>query len=796
MKVPMKWLKEYVDIPMNAEDYASKMIMTGTAVEGVEKTGTQFDNVVVGEVITCVDHPNSDHLHVCMVNVGQEEPIQIVCGAPNVRAGMRVAAALDGAHLPGGVKIKKGKLRGEASCGMLCSGPELDVPAGLYPHIGEAGIIEIFEDVPAGTDVHEVFGLGDDIVDFEILANRPDCLSVWGLARESSAVLKQHFVMPEIEVTETGKGTFDEYARVIVRDTATCPRYCARVITNVKIGPSPKWMREYLYGAGVRPINNIVDITNFVMLETGHPMHAFDLSRVKDQTIVVRRAYPGERLTTLDGKEHLLDESMLVIADNENATGLAGIMGGEESEIESDTASVLFECAAFERANNRVTARRLGVRTEASGRFEKGVCPATALEALERACMLVNMLECGDVVPGVYDNYPNPKEGKTIEASVDRVCRLNGVQVSADDMEDILNRLYIDTELCGDTLTCEIPAFRQDMETEADIAEEVLRMYGYDHIPSTLMNGVTMAGKRSVNMAFNDRVKNALVGMGMFEILNYSFISPRWIENLNLAADDARRNTVVLRNPLGEDTSVMRTTMVPSMLNTIANNLNRGNSEGKLFELSKTFQPTGVAGELPIEKYMLTIGLFGGDVDFYSVKNAAMWLMQIFGVVPQVAAGGDAYYHPGRKAILSADGVQLAQLGEIHPDVAERFGIESRVYIAEIDLEALRPMEKPLYGVKPLPKFPAVTRDIAVVVDETAGVGTMLDTIKASAGKTLESAKLFDIYRGDKLGRNKKSVAFALSFRAADRTLTDEEISGAMAKILKALENGFGAELR
>ena len=796
MKVPMKWLKEYVDIPMNAEDYASKMIMTGTAVEGVEKTGTQFDNVVVGEVITCVDHPNSDHLHVCMVNVGQEEPIQIVCGAPNVRAGMRVAAALDGAHLPGGVKIKKGKLRGEVSCGMLCSGPELDVPSGLYPHIGDAGIIEIFEDVPAGTDVHEVFGLGDDIVDFEILANRPDCLSVWGLARESSAVLKQHFVMPEIEVTETGKGTFDDYARVIVRDTETCPRYCARVITNVKIGPSPKWMREYLYGAGVRPINNIVDITNFVMLETGHPMHAFDLSRVKDQTIVVRRAYPGERLTTLDGKEHLLDESMLVIADNENATGLAGIMGGEESEIESDTASVLFECAAFERANNRVTARKLGVRTEASGRFEKGVCPATALEALERACMLVNMLECGDVVPGVYDNYPNPKEGKTIEASVDRVCRLNGVQVSADDMEDILNRLYIDTELCGDTLTCEIPAFRQDMETEADIAEEVLRMYGYDHIPSTLMNGVTMAGKRSVNMAFNDRVKNALVGMGMFEILNYSFISPRWIENLGLSADDARRNTVVLRNPLGEDTSVMRTTMVPSMLNTIANNLNRGNSEGKLFELSKTFQPTGVAGELPIEKYMLTIGLFGGDVDFYSVKNAAMWLMQIFGVVPQVAAGGDAYYHPGRKAILSADGVQLAQLGEIHPDVAERFGIESRVYIAEIDLEALRPMEKPLYGVKPLPKFPAVTRDIAVVVDETAGVGTMLDTIRASAGKTLESAKLFDIYRGDKLGRNKKSVAFALSFRAADRTLTDEEISGAMAKILKALENGFGAELR
>ena len=795
MKVPMKWLKEYVEIPMNAEEYANQMIMTGTAVEGVDKTGEQFDKVVVGYVVSCVDHPNSDHLHICMVDVGGEEPIQIVCGAPNVHAGMRVAAALDGAHLPGGVKIKKSKMRGEVSNGMLCSGPELDVPAGLYPHIGDEGIIEITEDVAPGTDVKEVFGLGDDIVDFEILANRPDCLSVWGLARESSAVLKQHFVMPEIAVEENGKGKFEDYATVEVRDTETCPRYCARVITNVKIGPSPKWMREYLYGAGVRPINNIVDITNFVMLETGHPMHAFDLSRVKDQTIIVRRAFPGEKLTTLDGKVHTLDESMLVIADKENATGLAGIMGGEESEIEGDTASVLFECAAFERANNRVTARKLGVRTEASGRFEKGVCPATALEALERACMLVNMLECGDVVPGVYDNYPHPAEGKTIEASVQRICRLNGVDVDGEDMEDILNRLYIDTERCGDTLTCEVPAFRQDMDTEADIAEDVLRMYGYDHIPSTLMNAVTMAGRRSESMVFNDRVKAALVGQGMFEILNYSFISPRWIESLGLAADDERANCVVLRNPLGEDTSVMRTTMVPSMLNTIASNLNRGNAEGRLFELSKVFMPAA-AGELPVEKHMLTLGLFGGGADFYAVRDAAIWLMQVFGVTPGVKAGGDDYYHPGRKAVLSAGDVRLAQLGEIHPDVAEKFGIESRVYVAEIDLDALRPLEQGFNGVRPLPKFPAVTRDIALVVDEKVPVGEMLETIRVSGGKTLESVKFFDIYRGEKLGKDKKSVAYALAFRASDRTLTDEEISGAMAKILKAVEAGYGAELR
>ena len=795
MKVPMKWLKEYVDINMPATEYADRMIATGTAVEGVDKSGEQFDKVVVGYVVSCVDHPNSDHLHICMVDVGGAEPIQIVCGAPNVHAGMRVAAALDGAHLPGGVKIKKGKMRGEVSNGMLCSGPELDVPAGLYPHIGDEGIIEIFEEVAPGTDVKEVFGLGDDIVDFEILANRPDCLSVWGLARESSAVLDEHFVMPEITVEEKGKGKFEDYATVKVLDDEACQRYCARIITNVKIGPSPKWMREYLYGAGVRPINNIVDITNFVMLETGHPMHAFDLSKVKDSTIIVRKAYKDEKLTTLDGKEHTLDETMLVIADHDNATGLAGIMGGEESEIVGDTASVLFESAAFERSNNRVTARKLGMRTEASGRFEKGVNPDGCREALERACMLVEMLECGDVVPGVFDHNPNPVQPRTIEAEVARVCRRNGVEVSGEEMEEILNRLFIDTTLCDGVLTCEIPSFRQDMTTDADIAEEVLRMYGYDHIPSTLMNAVTMPGYRDEKRVFADRVKEALVGMGMYEILNYSFISPKWIENLGLAEGDARYNTVVLRNPLGEDTSVMRTTLVPSVLSTVAANLNRGNTEVKLFELSKTFVPAEAAGELPAEKNALCIGMTGADVDFYTIKNAVVWTLAKFGVEAEIAADGDSYYHPGRKAVLSVSGVKIATIGEIHPDIAENFEIEKRVYVAEVDLDALRPLEKPFYGVKPLPKFPAVTRDIALVVDESVGAGTMMDTIRKAA-KNLEDVRLFDIYRGEKLGAGKKSVAYALSFRAADRTLTDDEIANAMNKILKALSENHSAELR
>ena len=794
MKVPMRWLKEYVDIKLKPEDYASRMIMTGTAVEGVDVTGAQFDGVVVGHVLSCEPHPNSDHLHICMVDVGQEEPLQIVCGAPNVAAGQYVPAALDGAHLPGG-KIKKGKIRGEVSNGMLCSGPELDVPEGLYPHCGNEGILVFQEEYKPGTDVKEIFGLGDNVVDFEILANRPDCLSVWGLARESAAVLDEYCVMPEIAVEEDGEGKFEDYATVKVIDTENCPRYCARVITDVKIGPSPKWMREYLYGAGVRPINNIVDITNFVMLETGHPMHAFDLSKVKDQTIVVRRARPDEKLVTLDGKEHSLTEDMLVIADNENATGLAGIMGGEESEIVSDTASVLFECAAFDRTNNRLTARKLGVRTESSGRFEKGVCAATTMEALDRACMLVNMLECGKVVPGAYDNYPNPEPARTVEADVARICRRIGVDVDGEAMEDILNRLNIETTLCEGTLTCEIPAWRQDIESDADISEEVLRMYGYDHIPSTLMNAVTMPGKKSAQRAFTDRVKTALVGMGLYEIENYSFISPKWLEKLELPEGDWRLDPVPLRNPLGEDTSVMRTTLAPSMLTTLAFNLNRGNAEGRLFELAPVFKPAE-PGKLPEEKLTLALGMYGEDVDFYTMKNAVVWLLQQFGIAPDIEAAGDSYYHPGRKAVLSVSGTPLATLGEIHPDLAERFEISRRVYLAEIDLAAVEAAEVEITGVKDLPKFPAVSRDIALVADEAVGTGTMLDAIRKAGGRTLESARLFDVFRSDKLGKGKKSVAYALTFRAADRTLTDEEITGSMNRILSALEKDFGAEIR
>ncbi|MBQ6646015.1 MAG: phenylalanine--tRNA ligase subunit beta, partial [Clostridia bacterium] len=700
------------------------------------------------------------------------------------------------AVLPGGT-IKKGKIRGVESCGMLCSGPELDVPESLYPHCGDKGIIILNEDYPLGMSVSEVFGLGDDVIEYEILANRPDCLSVWGVARESASVLGEHFVMPEISFKETGKGTFDDYAKVRVEDETNCPRYCARIITNVKIGPSPKWMREYLHGAGMRSINNIVDITNFVMLETGHPMHAFDLSKVKDSTIVVRRAHEGEVLKTLDGKEHVLNGNMLVIADNQNATGLAGIMGGEESEIVSDTASVLFECAAFERGNNRVTARSLGIRTESSGRFEKGVCAETCMEALDRACMLVEMLGCGEIVSGAYDHYPNPAPQKVITADANRIRRRIGVDVPTETMEDILLSLNIDTEIDGNTLTCTVPTYRQDIEGEADLSEEILRMYGYDHISSTLMTGVTMPGFRNEKQSFNTGIKKALVGMGFYEAQSFSFISPTWLTKLGLQEGDSRLNCVRIRNPLGEDTSVMRTTLVPSMLNSLALNMNRGNAAARLMEVSPVFLPRE-NGELPEEHPWLVIGMYGDGADFYALKRVVMCLCARYGLTPDVQPGGDSYYHPGRKAELTVRGgsVKLGQIGEIHPLIAEKFELSERAYVAQIDVQALKSCQVELGAIKPLPKFPAVSRDIALVVGDEVGAGTLLNTIEKAAGKLCEEVSLFDVYKGERLGKDKKSLAYTITLRSPDHTLTDSEINAVMDKVLSQVEKLHGAVLR
>jgi len=793
MKVPMNWLREYVDVKLDVHEYAKRMVMTGTGVEGITNTA-EFEGVVAGRVLTCEPHPNSDHLHVCTVDVGREAPLQIVCGAPNVRAGQLVPVAVEGARLPGGT-IKRGKLRGVESCGMICSGPELGIPSGLYPNVGDEGILVIQEDVSPGVCVKNVLGVGDDVVDFEILANRPDCLSVWGIARESSAVLGEYCVMPEIEVIEKGE-PIGNYASVEVKDAQLCPRYSARVVANVKIGPSPLWMRAYLHAAGIRPINNIVDITNFVMLETGHPMHAFDLAKVREGRIIVRRAKDGETLTTLDGKKHELTTNMLVIADAENATGLAGIMGGEESEIGEGTKSVLFECAAFDRTGIRLTSRALGIRTESSARFEKGVCVESTMEALERACMLVNMLECGDVAPGAIDLYPSPAPERVITASASRMAKLMGVDVPPERMEDILNSLNIDATLAGDELTCVPPAWRGDIETEADLAEEVLRLYGYDAIPSTLMRGETMLGERSEAQRFRDRAKETLVGMGFYEALNYSFVSPKWLGSMNFEQGDWRLDPLPVRNPLGEDTSVMRTTLAPSMLNSLSTNFSRGNAEVKLFELSNAFRKTEPRA-LPEEIPVLMLGMYGEGVDFYQLRDVVVCLLQRFGIAASVEPGGESWLHPGRRAKVVSGKAVLGQMGEAHPDVAARFDLEGRrVYLAELPLNSMMKAALPIPEVKPLPRFPAVSRDIALVMDEAVGVGSVVETVRRAAGKTLEDVKLFDLFRGAQVGPGKKSAAFALTFRAPDRTLTDAEVSASFNKIVKACEANHGAKLR
>lgn len=805
MLAPLKWLGEYVDIDIATDEYVRRMIMAGNGVEGTSTTGEQFSNVVVGYVVSCVDHPNSDHLHLCMVDVGAGEPIQIVCGAPNVHAGMRVAAALDGAHLPGGVKIRRSKMRGEVSNGMLCSGPELDVPASLYPNIGDAGIIEIFEDVAPGTDVKQVFGLGDDVVDFEVLANRPDCLSIWGMARESAAVLGKKYKAPELTVREADVDDMSKSVSIEVRDTDLCPRYIGKLIRNVRIAPSPKWLREYLYAAGMRPINNIVDITNFVMIETGNPMHAFDMSKVRDGRIIVRRAAPGEILTTLDGKQRELDESMLVIADGQQATGLAGIMGGEESEITEGTHDVLFECAAFDRTCIRLTSRHLGLRTDASGHYERGVCPAMSMDAMLRACQLVNLLDAGDVAPGIVDIYPDPAPETVIKASVKRIQQHIGVNVPAERMVEILEGLEIATQRDGDELTCHVPKYRTDMESYADVSEEVLRLYGYDAIPSTLMTGVTMRGGKNHDHIVVDRVRDVLLAVGGYEIQTYSFISPQDIEKLGLPTDDARLNPVRLLNPLGEDTSVMRTTLAPSMLQTLSYNLNHGNPQALLFETAVRFEktdemahtPDGKLANLPNEKPTLAIGMYGGDADFYKLKFVVDALLTHFGEQGKYAAQGDAHYHPGRRATVSVNGQAVGQLGEIHPDVAAAFGMEGkRVYLAEIDLTALDANVPPIEAPKPIPRFPAVSRDLALVMDERQPVGEVMDEIAHAAGKICEAVNVFDVYRGEQLGAGKKSVAFSLTLRAADRTLVEDEINAAMKKVVGNCAHKFGAQIR
>jgi len=796
MRVPMQWLKQYTDIPVSAQAFQDAMINHGTGVEGLEDQNEVLQNVVVGKVLAVRDHENSDHLHVLTVDVGEAEPVQIVCGAPNVTEGILVPVAKVGAKLPGGIEIKKGKLRGVESYGMCCSGPEIGVPDYLYPSVGDEGLLVFHEEYAPGSDVRPILGVDDTIVDFEILANRPDCLSVWGVAREAAATLGTKFNKPEIKV-DTVPGKMSDFVNIEVQDTDLCPRYCARVVKNIKIGPSPMWMRKALHAAGVRSINNIVDITNYVMLETGHPMHAFDLDKVKEQHVIVRRAYEGEKIVTLDGKERDLTTDMLMIADQTNATGIAGVMGGEESEITEETKTVMFEIAAFNRSNIRLTTRALGMRTEASGRFERGVCAATCREAADRACQLINMLGCGEVIDDVYDCYPNPKPQTVVEASVKRINNRIGMQIPGEEMVRILTSLHMDATLNGDKLTVVAPEYREDIEVEEDLSEEVLRIYGYEHIQSTLLRGETAPGTRNANMLLSDKVSRILVGMGLFEIRNFSFISPKLLDKLNLSADDKRLNVLKLINPLGEDTSVMRSTLVPSVLGTVSLNQNRNNESAMLYEISPVFDMSEYKlGELPHEQPMLCIGAYGPEVDFYRVRDIVLDMLARFGVSCEIVPGAEPYHHPGRAAKLMMGDVCLANVAEVHPATMAAFEITKRTVIAEVNLELLGELRCKMGHVHALPKFPAVTRDIALVMDEKTTVGSVLGSIRKAGGALLESAEMFDIYRGAQLGEGKKSVAFSLAFRNSERTLSDDDVNPLMKKILASCEKNNGAVLR
>ena len=796
MKISMNWIRQYADIPVTPAEYESRMIMHGTGVEGIEYLGEECQNVVVGRVLTCRDHENSDHLHVCTVDVGQEEPLQIVCGAPNVKEGILAPVALVGAKLPGGHEIKKGKLRGVESCGMLCSGPEIGVPVELYPSVGDAGLLIFNEEYPVGTDVRKIFGLDDYVADFEILANRPDCLCAWGIARETAASLDTQLKLPKVEVKEAG-GDIRDHVQVAVEDFSRCPRYAARVIKNVRVAPSPMWMRQVLHAAGMRSINNIVDITNFIMLETGHPMHAFDLSKVRGRRIVVRSAHEGETLRTLDGKDHALDSGDLLICDAEGPTGLAGIMGGEESEITDGTTEVMFECATFDRAVTRLSARRMGIRTESSGRFERGVSANDIMLALDRACQLVNMLDAGDVVSGCYDLYEKLEKPQPIVCSVRRLAARTGVAITAEEMVNALKKLNFEVALDGDTLTATAPDYRQDIERDADICEEVLRMVGYDRIPSTRLRGETTPGGLNPWMQRKTRLRSLLSGLGYDEMMTFSFVSMKAIASLGLDAGDPRMHPVQVRNPLGEDTACMRTTLAPDMLRILSGNYNRGNETALLYEFGTLFDGTRRTEEgLFPESPALILGAYGKGQDFYSVRGAVEALCDREGVGVKVVPGADRYYHPGRSARLMHGQSVIAQLGQIHPDIAAANDLPEETLLAEIDLVNLYACAKPMGEVAAISRMQAVSRDIALVMDDKQNLGPVMDAIRTAAGPLLEDIRLFDVFRGVQLGLGKKSAAFSLVFRSPDQTLTDDTLSPVMKRVLKACKEQFGAEIR
>jgi len=795
MLVPVKWIRDYVNIDMDTVEFADKMTMTGTKVETVEFLGEEISNVVVGQIKEITQHPNADKLVVCQVNVGEEELVQICTGAKNVLEGDFVPVAKVNSTLPGGIKIKKGKLRGEASHGMLCGAEELGIDENLVNERSKDGIyiLNDMENLVIGQDIKEFLGLNDAIIDFELTANRPDCRSMIGIAREAAITIGQKIKYPEIEVKACDE---DIDFEVKIESPKLCPRYGARIVKDVKIEPSPYWMQRRLIEAGVRPINNIVDITNFVMLEQGQPLHAFDLNELPTGKIVVRNAVEGEKFTTLDEVERTLDKDMLVITDGEKPVAIAGVMGGLNSGITDNTTAVLFEGAAFNADSIRLTSKKLGLRTESSGRYEKGVCTELSITGVERACQLVEMLGAGRVLRGTVEDYPVKQEAQSLTVNPSRIIKNIGIDLSLDGFVKILKDLEFKCDLkSDDEVVIEVPPFRLDIEQEADIYEEIARIYGFENIPSEQLEGNATAGVKTPQQKFMDKIKDTATSIGLYEILTYSFVSPKSLDKIKLPEDDKKRDYITLINPLGEDTSVMRTTMMPSMLNVLYTNVSRKVESGLAFECGHTFTPQE---GLPIETNHLCVGMYGKDVDFFVLKGTLETILDSVGfenyeIIPET---NNTTFHPGRCATIMYNNIYIGTFGEVHPEVIDNYNLGQRVYLAELDLDLIFENSDRTIIYNPLPKYPSTSRDIALLVKDDVIVKQIEDIIKANGEDLLESYKLFDVYKGSQIADGYKSIAYSIIYRSKDKTLTDEDVNKVHQNIIRELEEKLDAKLR
>ena len=804
MKTSLSWIKEYVpDLDVQPQEYMDAMTLSGSKAEGYEKLDADLDKIVIGQIVKIEPHPDADKLVICQVDIGTET-IQIVTGAPNVFEGAKVPVVLDGGRVAGGhdgsrteggIKIKKGKLRGIPSNGMMCSIEELGSSRDYYPAAPENGLYIMPEDAVVGESAIKALGLDDVVVEYEITSNRVDCFSVLGIAREAAATFGKEFVAPV--VTETGNSEdVNDYIKVKIEDTDLCSRYCARVVKNIKIAPSPEWMQHRLAAHGIRPINNIVDITNYVMEEYGQPMHAYDMDTIANNEIIVRRAKKDEPFVTLDGQERTLDESILMICDGEKPVGLAGIMGGENSMITDNVSTMLFEAACFDGTNIRLSSKKVGLRTDASAKFEKGLDPNNAIDAINRACQLIEELGAGEVVGGVVDVYPNVKTGRRIKLDAAWINKLLGTDISEETMIGYLKK--IDLGFDEETKEVIVPSWRQDLERDADIAEEVARFFGYANIPTTLPKGEATTGKLSFKLRVEEVVREVAQFCGFSQGMCYSFESPKVFDKLLISEDSKMRQAVVISNPLGEDFSIMRTTSLNGMLTSLSTNFNRRNKDVRLYELGNIYLPKQIpVTELPEERMQLTLGMYG-DGDFFTMKGVVEEILDNteLNLKPEYDPNaGLPFFHPGRQANIVYDGTVIGYLGEVHPTVAANYSIKERVYVAVLDMNeitARASFDKKYEGIA---KYPAVSRDLSMVVPKSILAGDIEKVFDQRGGHILESYKLFDVYEGAQIKHGYKSLAYTLSFRAKDRTLEEADITKVMTKIMNGLAD-LGIDLR